>query len=83
MNELKIDVNEEWIGIHVEGGGYREFIHLLKQRTHGSLYSIPLLTVNPPCCDTVRKWNTFQDIPAISVPCPCGNPNHWLIKYDK
>ena len=22
-----------------------------------------------------------QDIPEYSVPCACGNPNHWLIKY--
>ena len=28
-------------------------------------------------------YKTGDDIPYHSVPCPCGNPKHWLIKYDK
>jgi len=28
-----------------------------------------------------RVYQTPADIPEHSVPCDCGNPNHWLIKY--
>lgn len=28
-----------------------------------------------------RIYQTEEDIPSESVPCPCGNPKHWLIKY--
>lgn len=26
-------------------------------------------------------YPTEADVPSHSVPCPCGNPNHWMIKY--
>lgn len=26
---------------------------------------------------------TEADVPYHSIPCPCGNPKHWLIKYDE
>ena len=28
-------------------------------------------------------YKTEADIPYHSVPCPCGNPKHWLIKYEE
>jgi len=28
-------------------------------------------------------YKTEADIPEHSVPCPCGNPKHWLIKYEE
>ena len=28
-------------------------------------------------------YKTEDDIPYHSVPCPCDNPKHWLIKYDE
>lgn len=27
-------------------------------------------------------YPTEADIPTHSVPCICGNPNHWMIKYE-
>ncbi len=27
-------------------------------------------------------YQTEADLPYHSVPCPCGNPTHWLIKYE-
>ena len=26
-------------------------------------------------------WS-LEDFPREDVPCPCGDPTHWLIKYD-
>ncbi len=28
------------------------------------------------------SYKTEADIPYRSVPCSCGNPKHWLIKYE-
>ena len=30
-----------------------------------------------------KDYKTEADIPYCSVPCDCGCPNHWLIKYDE
>jgi len=27
--------------------------------------------------------NKLDDFPDESVPCPCGDPKHWLVKIDK
>jgi hypothetical protein len=40
----------------------------------------PILVVQMPCGGRV-EYKTKADIPATSVPCPCGDPTHWLIKY--
>lgn len=28
-------------------------------------------------------YPTAADVPTHSVPCICGNPNHWMIKYEE
>ena len=33
------------------------------------------------CRGGIVDYKTENDIPSHSVPCPCGNPKHWLIKY--
>jgi hypothetical protein len=35
------------------------------------------------CCGGVLDCKTIDDVPYHSVPCPCGNPKHWLIKYEE
>ena len=34
-------------------------------------------------CGSKVKYNTIFDIPNEDIPCPCGNPNHWLVKYER
>ena len=29
------------------------------------------------------EYKTEADVPEHSVPCPCGNPKHWLIRYER
>ena len=41
----------------------------------------PLLILEMPC-GSRAEYPTYDDIPEVDVPCPCGNPNHWLIKYE-
>ena len=37
---------------------------------------------NHVCCGGSVDYATEADVPYHSVPCPCGNPKHWLIKYE-
>lgn len=40
----------------------------------------PILSID--MCGKTTKYQTYDDIPEVDVPCSCGNPNHWLIKYE-
>lgn len=40
-----------------------------------------LLGVYLKPCGGSATYRTIDDIPLVDVPCPCGDPNHWLIKY--
>ena len=40
-----------------------------------------LLRIHMPCGRYV-DYRTEDDIPHESVPCACGDPNHWFIKYE-
>ncbi len=35
------------------------------------------------CEGCSADYKTVADVPYCSVPCTCGNPKHWLIKYDE
>lgn len=40
------------------------------------------LTIIMPCGSTVI-YNHFKEVSQEDVPCPCGDPKHWLIQYRK
>ena len=46
------------------------------------LGSHPFLTVDLKECGGSAVYETWEDVPEVDVPCPCSNPNHWLIKYE-
>lgn len=33
-------------------------------------------------CGTTIGYETLDAIPLHDVPCPCGDPNHWLVKWE-
>lgn len=39
-----------------------------------------LLSLGMPCGNKV-SYKTVDDIPRVDTPCPCGDPNHWLVQY--
>ncbi len=41
----------------------------------------PPITIMP--CGYQVEYKTIEDIPDHDVPCPCGSPNHWLVKYER
>jgi len=42
----------------------------------------PFCTLEMPCGERL-VIQTEADFPAESVPCPCGNPKHWFVKYEE
>ena len=42
----------------------------------------PILVIQMPCGGRA-EYKTDADIPDKSVPCPCGDPTHWLIRYEE
>ena len=43
---------------------------------------LPLVKVTLPCGHSI-VYRSLSEIPEESVPCSCGNPNHWFIFYEK
>ena len=39
-------------------------------------------TINMPCGQTIT-FARREDVPLVDLPCPCGNPNHWLVKWSE
>jgi hypothetical protein len=37
-------------------------------------------TITLPCGN--QAVYAFNEIPDHDVPCPCGDPTHWFVKYD-
>jgi hypothetical protein len=34
-------------------------------------------------CGNSIFYSMPEEIPECDTPCPCGNPDHWLVKYSK
>lgn len=67
---------EKYYGIYVQSD--REaLIAFMKQGG----WTFPY-TVLMPCGQSV-VWQTQDDIPDHSVPCPCGRDGHWIIKFKR
>lgn len=39
------------------------------------------IIIHMPCGVSVR-YAPLTTLPEQDAPCPCGNPNHWLIQYE-
>jgi len=33
-------------------------------------------------CGHKMTFHSAEKLPNQNIPCPCGNPNHWIVKYD-
>ena len=50
------------------------------EKLDGNLQSNPLFAIDMPYGEKAI-YKTFEDIPKHDIPCPCGNKNHWLVKW--
>ncbi len=32
-------------------------------------------------CGFLGKYQSLDEVPLEDVPCPCGNPQHWFVRY--
>lgn len=48
--------------------------------TVGLLDGRPRIIVMP--CGEMIEYTSWADVPRHDVPCPCGNPRHWLVKVN-
>lgn len=54
----------------------------LSSVTENGIAGAPFLEVRMPC-GTRSSYQTRDDIPSESVPCPCGDASHWVIRYGR
>ena len=84
-----------YTGVHIQLGGQGEGdgdfketkararkndYSIMKQILVDGLLNYPYLIIMP--CGYKLEYKNFDDIPEEDVSCPCGNPNHWLIRYE-
>ena len=51
---------------------------------HGKVYlRVELSGEQLGCAGCFADYATEANVPYNSIPCTCGNSNHWLIKYDE
>lgn len=79
---LSDDPNTCYIGLHVSCrdelgvvSSRREFLEVFQEQ-----FKLPF-TIKMPCGEAIA-CEALEDIPLVDVPCPCGNPNHWLIRWE-
>lgn len=67
-----------WIGIYSTNTPEETVVYLqsLFKPTADSFAHI-----EAPCGQSV-VYQTAADFPHTSVACPCGDPAHWILKYD-
>ena len=72
-----------------------KYFGVLSRHTHAQLQSadgfhrdflrrplVPFpLEIDMPCGNKCT-FESFAELPTADVPCPCGDPNHWIVKYD-
>jgi len=39
------------------------------------------VTVEMPC-GVKRVYDDLSFVPLVDTPCPCGNPDHWLVRWE-
>lgn len=72
---------EKEFGIYSKGLNRIELmIHLLEMKL---AYSNKPLFEHTFSCGNKVTYNSVVEIPGVSMPCKCGNKNHWFIYYDE
>ena len=51
------------------------------ERADLELDTTTLLVVSLEACGGQATYRTAEEVPLVDVPCPCGDPNHWLVKW--
>lgn len=52
-------------------------------RAVGPYFKGEPLVLGISSCGTEVEYNSPDEMPTADLPCPCGNPRHWLIKWQE
>jgi len=61
------------------GVNRREFL----RRVLAPYFNDQPLVLGIRSCQSEVEYQTPDDVPVEDMPCPCGNPRHWLIKWQE
>lgn len=80
-------MTDEVVGFYAQDKAVLDYHTLLATRVRTAFAGLldpelPLLGINMPC-GYQKTYQNREEIPATSVPCDCGWPNHWFLKYAK
>ena len=76
--QLQGDVDEGW------KAAKEEAIRYIKEQAGKGKYDYVLIC-DMPCGNSLklRSYKEIRQLPIKDVPCPCGDPTHWLIRYKR
>jgi len=82
MKRLKTDKSKitSAYGIHISGVGKSPMCRLMYWMGYFRGGDFRPIDITMPCGEVIIYYR-HCDVPVKDVPCPCGDPNHWLIKY--
>ena len=89
VSEVKVEIAKI---IGIKAPNRQVLVDAVRQVIRGSseplapaLFDEPtiFLSVRLDICGSLVDFPTEADVPETSVPCPCGNPKHWIIKYEE
>ena len=68
-------------GVYIKGLDRWGFLLYLLKKSTPIDWDKPFLKIVMPC-GKKTIYNTMAEIPGISIPCPCGDKEHWVIYYE-
>ncbi len=73
----KASLEELWLGAKESAVAY------IKEHPNNSEIDAPFLSIKMPCGAKfeLKTFGEVINLPIKDIPCPCGNPNHWFIRY--
>ena len=70
---------KKYAGIQFASGKGPQDIKLLPDWANNS----DLIVIPMPCCGRTFTYETIDEIPTETLPCPCGADWSWVIKYEE
>ena len=74
VTDVRLDYNEQ----NKSGEGLAEMILGYEMFLKSPDYDLLEISME---CGGHAVYHRGENIPLVDVPCPCGDPNHWLIKW--
>ncbi len=61
------------------GGRFGIGLPMVKSERDLQWKDFPQIVLMP--CGKKFKFNSADEVPKQDVKCPCGHPDHWIVKY--